>query len=136
MRRREYLRIDEDEVEASDVTSEVTDSDVTSDVTGGDVTSKSGVSDVSSTGTDVNTDFEVCSSPQQGRDSTNKQIKNSTCVEKNNPFLTKFVASGRYVVAKRDIAVGEVILRNMNSSKSSRSFPFTKTTLKVHVQYY
>ncbi len=99
------------------------------DVTGSDVTSRDGVSDVSSRGTDVNSDFEVCSSPQQGGDInyTKLFVKNSVSVEKNNLLLTKFVASGRYVVAKRDIAVGEVILRNMNSSTSFRSFPFTKT---------
>ncbi len=61
MRRSEYLRIEEDEGEANDVTSEVT---------GDDVTSMDGVRDVSSRGTDVNSDFEVCSSPQQGRDIT------------------------------------------------------------------
>jgi hypothetical protein len=131
------------EVTSDDVTSEVTDGDVTSDVTGGDVTSRDGVSDVSSTGTGVNSDFEVCSSPQQGRNTTYKKflVKNAICVEKNTLLLTKLVASGRYVVAKRDIAVGEVILRNINTSASSRSFPFTKNyiminlTLKVHVQY-
>ncbi len=126
VRRREYLRMEDGgEVEANDVTSEVTGGDVTSEVTGGDVTSRDGVSDVSSRGTDVNSDFEVCSSPQQGGDITSKKlfVKNSICVEKNNLLLTKFVASGRFVVAKRDIAVGETILRNM---KSSRSFPFTK----------
>ncbi len=57
-------------MEASDVTSEVTGGDVTSDVTGGDVSSRDGVSDVSSRGSDVNSDFEVCSSPQQGREIT------------------------------------------------------------------
>jgi hypothetical protein len=116
------------EVEDNDVTSEVTDGDVTSDVTGGDVTSRAGISDVSSRGTDVNSDFEVCSSPQQGGDITSKKlyVKNSISVEKNNLLFTDFVASGRYVVAKRDIAVGEVILRNMNSSTFSRSFPFPK----------
>ncbi len=42
-------------------------------------------------------------------------------------------------MAKRDIDVGEVILRNMNSSTSYRSFPFKKNyiiinlTLKVYV---
>ncbi len=80
MRRSEYLRMENgDEVKANDVTSEVTGGDVTSEVTsddvtfevtGGDVTSRAGVSDVSSRGTDVNSDFEVCSSPQQGREIT------------------------------------------------------------------
>ncbi len=127
VRRREYLKMEEDEVEASDVTSEVTGDDVTYEVTGGDVTSRAGVSDVSSRGTDVNSDFEVCSSPQQGGDITYTKlfVKNSACVEKNNLFLTKFVASGRFVVAKRDIAIGEVILRNINNSTSSCSFSFT-----------
>jgi hypothetical protein len=134
VRRSEYLRIDEDEVVPSDVTSEVTSGDVTSEVTSGDVTSRAGVSDVSSRGTDVNSDFEVCSSPQQGGDITYTKlfVKNSACVEKNNLFLTKFVASGRFVVAKRDIAVGEVILRNMNSSTSSHSFPFTKSYIMIN----
>jgi hypothetical protein len=106
---------------------EVVPSDVTSEVTGGDVTSMDADSDVSSRGTDVNSDFEVCSSPLQGGDITSKKIfvKNSISVEKNNLLLTKFVASGRYVVAKRDIAVGEVILRNINTSTSSCSFSFT-----------
>ncbi len=43
-------------------------SDVTSEVTGGVVISKADVSDVTSR--DVNSDFEVCSSPKQGRDIT------------------------------------------------------------------
>jgi hypothetical protein len=49
---------------------EVVPSDVTSEVTGGDVTSEGTDSDVSSRGTGVNSDFEVCSSPQQGREIT------------------------------------------------------------------
>jgi hypothetical protein len=56
--------MEEDEVEASDVTFEVTS---------GDVISKADVSDVSSR--DVNSDFEVCSSPQQGRDITYKKLR-------------------------------------------------------------
>ncbi len=107
--------------------------DVTSEVTGGDVTSRAGVSDVRSTGTDVNSDFEVCSSPKQGRNSTYKKllIKNAICVEKNTLLLTKLVASGRYVVAKRDIAVGEVILRNIYTS-SIIIFPLFSLYTKLH----
>jgi hypothetical protein len=92
VRRSEYLRMEDGgEVEASDVTSEVTGGDVTSEVTGGDVTSMLEVSDASSTGTDVNSDFEVCSSPQQGGNIIYKIFfaKNSICVEKNILFLTK-----------------------------------------------
>ncbi len=62
------------EVTGGDVTSEVTGDDVTSEITGGDVTSRAGVSDVSSRGTEVNSDFEVCSSPQQGRNTTYKKL--------------------------------------------------------------
>ncbi len=50
-------------------------------------------------------------------------------------FLPKFVASGRYVVAKKDIAVGEVILRNINTSTSSRCFSFTKNYIMINLHH-